>query len=291
MLDLDGGDEEEVEEGAPAWMATFSDMATLLLTFFVLLLSFANMDIVQFRTMMGSVREAFGVQHESPGDFQARADTPISVAPGGSPSNPSVLPNAPTMARLREELNERGLETVVEVEATERGVALRIRDAVLFGSGSADLLPEARPLLAQIAELSTEFTRELSIEGHTDDRPISTVRFPSNWELSAARATAVLRFLSETGEAPESMSIAGYADTRPVADNDSVEGRARNRRVEFVFVQPTEPASPRAQAAAERPEGADEAGAAEGGAREGDEAEGTARAGRAPEGETEDASG
>jgi chemotaxis protein MotB len=240
---LDGDmddDEEEVEEGAPAWMATFSDMATLLLTFFVLLLSFANMDVVQFRTMMGSVREAFGVQFESPGDFETRADSPVAIVEGGSPDRPSVLAQEATLRRIRQRLREEGLDGVIEVEATERGTALRIRDAVLFESGSDQLREEALPLLTRLAALSAEFTGELSIEGHTDDRPIHTARFPSNWELSAARATAVLRHLAEAEVAPPAMSIAGYADTRPVADNATAEGRSRNRRVEFIFVGPRE---------------------------------------------------
>ncbi|MEC7526290.1 MAG: flagellar motor protein MotB [Myxococcota bacterium] len=252
---MDDGDEEEVEEGAPAWMATFADMMSLLLTFFVLLLSFANMDIVEFRTMMGSVREAFGVQFESPGDFQTRSDSPVSVAPGGSPADPTVLPQAPTMTtmarRVRERLREAGLQGVVDVEVTDRGVALRVRDAVLFDTGSDHLKDDSLPILTRIAELSTEFTQELAIEGHTDDRPIHTSRFPSNWELSAARATAVLRYLQTTGMHPESMSIAGYAETRPIADNQTHDGRSQNRRVEFVFTRPPEPEeTPRRAAAA-----------------------------------------
>lgn len=218
-------------------MATFSDMATLLLTFFVLLLSFANMDIVEFRTMMGSVREAFGVQREMQGDFQARANTPVEITPGGSPANPAVLANSPTLSRLRSELERRGLSHLIEVEGTPRGVALRIRDTVLFESGSDRLRDDAAPLLVHIAEIVGDFDNELAIEGHTDDRPIRTPRFPSNWELSAARATAVLRRMSAAGIEPERMSIAGYAETRPLAPNETDDGRAGNRRVEFIFVR------------------------------------------------------
>jgi len=232
-------DEEEVDEGAPAWMATFSDMATLLLTFFVLLLSFANMDIVEFRTMMGSVRDAFGVQFEHQGDFQARSNSPVSIAPGGSPAAPSVLENAPTIMQVRRALEERRIDGEVEAEEVPRGVALRIRDGVLFESGSDVLVPGARPLLEEIGEVAQRFANEIAIEGHTDDRPIHTTRFPSNWELSAARSTAVLRQLSASGALGDvQMSIAGYAESRPVADNDTAEGRARNRRVEIILVTP-----------------------------------------------------
>ena len=245
---------EEADEGAPAWMATFADMMSLLLTFFVLLLSFANMDVVQFRTMMGSVREAFGVQFEEPGDFQARAATPVSVAEGGSPNNPSVMENSAALMRLQRRLREEGLSGVVEAEESERGISLRIREAVLFPSGSAQLLPEGLPVLSRIGQISGEFTQALAIEGHTDNRPISTTRFPSNWELSAARATAVLQHLARSEAAPESMSIAGYADTRPVASNDSAEGRARNRRVEFIFAREVPAADDADEEASAEPE-------------------------------------
>lgn len=237
-MDLGGDDEEEGgEEGAPAWMATFSDMATLLLTFFILLLSFANMDVVQFREMMGSIREAFGVQHENPGSFQARATTIVHIAEGGSPMNPSVLQHSPIVQQLLRRLREQGLDSVVDVQMNRRGVSLRIRDGVLFQSGSDQLLPGGVPLLDGLADIAADMEQDLAIEGHTDDRPISNSRFPSNWELSAGRATAVLRHLTENnGIDRERMSIAGYADTRPVADNGTPEGRARNRRVEFIFL-------------------------------------------------------
>jgi chemotaxis protein MotB len=235
-MDFGGDDEEEVEEGAPAWMATFSDMATLLLTFFVLLLSFANMDVVQFHEMLGSVREAFGVQFEVEGRFQARSGSLVSIAEGGNP-NQSVVEEEEQVRQIQEALEEAGLGGQVDVEATRRGISLRIRDGVLFGSGSADLSAGGPAVLDVIGVLAQELEHQLAIEGHTDDRPIATRSFPSNWELSAARATAVLRYLAAHDIARERMSIAGYADTRPIGDNRTDEGRAQNRRVEFIFLQ------------------------------------------------------
>lgn len=236
MLELEDDDEEEVEEGAPAWMATFSDMATLLLTFFVLLLSFANMDAQQFREMLGSVRDAFGVQRESAGDFQARASSPISLTEGGSPARPSVLAEETGLARVRHRIRELGLEREVEAQLEVRGVVLRLRDGLLFESGSDAMLSEGRAVLERMSVLVRESPHDVAVEGHTDDRRIHTSRFPSNWELSAARATAVLRQLVSTGMPAARMQIAGYADTRPVADNATDEGRAANRRVEIVFL-------------------------------------------------------
>jgi len=138
--------------------------------------------------------------------------------------------------QVEERLRERGLESVVEVEVTERGVALRIRDAVLFESGSDLLRDSARPLLSQIAELSTEFTHDLAIEGHTDDRPIHTVRFPSNWELSAGRAASVVRLFENAGIDPIRLAAIGLGEHRPVGNNETVEGRNRNRRVVIVIL-------------------------------------------------------
>ncbi|MGF1468318.1 MAG: flagellar motor protein MotB [Sandaracinaceae bacterium] len=237
-MDFGDDDEPEVEAGAPAWMATFSDMATLLLTFFVLLLSFANMDVIRFREMMGSVREAFGVPSESVGPYQARATSPVSIAEGGSPRRPAVINDAARVERIRMHLAERDVDGHMEVRGTPRGIAIRIRDGVLFASGSAELLPGGLPLLDELVDLAGDMPEDtLAIEGHTDDRPIHTTRFPSNWELSAARAVAVLAYLTDAGVDAERMSIAGYADVRPVGPNDSEEGRALNRRVEFIFQQ------------------------------------------------------
>ncbi|MFT5357876.1 MAG: hypothetical protein ACI9KE_005113 [Polyangiales bacterium] len=115
----------------------------------------------------------------------------------------------------------------------------RIREQVLFGSGSADLdRGTAGAVLASVVELGSRVASEIAIHGHSDDRPIGNMRYPSNWELSAARASSVVRFLVATGQTADlPVSIAGYADTRPIVPNDSDEHRAQNRRVEFRFVR------------------------------------------------------
>lgn len=235
-------DEEgcDCDPGAPAWMATFSDLATLLLTFFVLLLSFAQMDVQEFREVLGSVREAFGVQFVTRGRFEAMSTTPVEL--NREPTSPLAAmrhDEAAALHRMQQEIESRGLEESVEVLSTDRGIVIRIRDRVLFSTGSASLSQDALPVLARVAELANVFTEGITIEGHTDDRPIHTSRFPSNWELSAVRAASVLRFLlDETSIDPGRVSIAGYADRRPVSTDDDDEGRARNRRVEFIFERP-----------------------------------------------------
>jgi chemotaxis protein MotB len=236
--------EEEPEEGAPAWMATFSDLCTLLLTFFVLLLSFATMDAKSFRDLAGSVRDAFGVTRIDPGPFEASARRVVEVGTGMPPGTGRGIATAivrPTRAqqemadRLRAALQRKGLARQVSVNLTEHGVSLRISDRALFANGSADILDSARSMVRRLAEVAAEMQRPMRIEGHTDDRPIHTSRFRSNWELSAARAATVLEAFEADGRIQAPMSVAGYASTRPVGDNRTAEGRAQNRRVELAF--------------------------------------------------------
>jgi chemotaxis protein MotB len=126
------------------------------------------------------------------------------------------------------------LRNQVEMTATAGEVNLLIKDDLLFDEGSTTLKPDSAPLLDRLAHLLAQNGYAVSVEGHTDDLPIHTDRFPSNWELSAARAGAVTRYFIEHGIAPSRLSAAGYADTRPIAANDSAADRARNRRVSLV---------------------------------------------------------
>ncbi len=224
--------EQDEGSGAPAWMATYSDLATLLLTFFVLLLSFANMDAKQFREALGSVREAFGVSQTNPGRFEARSNTIVEM---GDHGGRSVLRENSAIRAVRNAVERRGLSNDVEVSDEERGIVLRVRDRVLFDVGSDEVRKEGVPVLEKVADLIAELEGGIAIEGHTDDQPITSKKFPSNWELSAFRATAVLRHLVSHGIPQNRLGIAGYADTMPVASNDTQAGRAKNRRVEFIF--------------------------------------------------------
>jgi chemotaxis protein MotB len=238
-MDFNFEEEPSSSEGAPAWMATFSDLATLLLTFFVLLLSFAELDVVEFRELLGSIREAFGVQFSSPGNINAMSTSPVEL--NDQPSGPIMPVNDDQAAMLRtinRLIRDQGLEDDVEVLISARGIVVRIKDRILFDSGSDRLHPESHPVLDKVAEMATVFTGPISVEGHTDDRPIRNSRFPSNWELSAGRATAVLRYLLSHKELdPNRMSIGGFAETKPIADNNLPEGQSKNRRVEFVFAR------------------------------------------------------
>lgn len=242
---FDRDHEEPAEEGSPAWMTSFCDMTVLMLCFFVLLLSFAKTDNSTFHSALSSVRQALGAAQTPPasvtvdrGPSSAPASTPARApaheAPRAKESSEEQT-EAITLARFRAYLAERGLAADVEVSASPRGIVLRTRDRVLFEPADATLKPDGLPVLDAVRGLCQELEGKLAVEGHSDDRPITNAIFPSNWELSGARAAQVLRYLVAAGVDPARVHVAGYADTHPVASNGSDAGRAQNRRVEFVF--------------------------------------------------------
>ena len=239
-MDIDEAQEAGGDEGAPAWMATFSDLATLLLTFFVLMLSFANMDIQNFKTAMGSVKEAMGVQFKISGEFESLATDILELSPVQSGPHIAIEEFAElAAARVKRYVEEKGLDKQVDVRATPRGVVIHANDNIFFGVGSADMRDHESPVMALVADVFGKFDGDLSVQGHTDSVPIHSGRYPSNRELSTARAISVMRHLTERRGVPrERIHVAGYADTRPVLEGDSLEARTKNRRVEFIFMFP-----------------------------------------------------
>jgi chemotaxis protein MotB len=214
--------------GAPAWMVTYADMVTLLLTFFVLLLSMANMDQQKFKDALGSLRGAFGI-------FGTSART--EVAP------PKVISFAPMeddyvqrlYQRVQIILSRLQIDRDIELVKDRGAVVLRIRESILFDPGSCSLKESAQPVLRKIARLVRPMPLALRIEGHTDDTP-SNNPVMTNWDYSVQRAVATLKFLARENLIPlERMAAVGYGDQRPVAPNDSAKNRAMNRRVEFVL--------------------------------------------------------
>lgn len=232
-------DEPPPEEGAPAWMSTFADLSTLLLTFFVLLLSFANMDIVKFREMMGSMQDAFGYQKENFGNWNPdqMSDSPTEAV-NSETGTGGIQADVETLIEVQTAIEKQQAEDKVEAEVTPRGVVIRVKDNVMFSGGSDRLQKGGHDLLNNVVLLLGKFPCEIMVEGHTDDRAIQTKRFPSNWELSSSRAIAVMRYLAEIGGFEASrLGAAGFADTRPLVPNDSEVNRERNRRVEFVCIR------------------------------------------------------
>jgi chemotaxis protein MotB len=255
-------DDEMAEEcdcpppGAPAWMATFGDMMSLLVTFFVLLLSFANMDIVKFKRAMGSMTQAFGVERMHAGEFDAKSTSPVELSKHTTSANldltemqtrpDSAEMNQRMLNQVKNAISAQNLDKVVEAKVGARGVVVTVKGAMLFDGGSDELYPEAYIFLDEIANLIREFPYHVSIEGHSDSGSIESERFPSNWHLSAARAIAALRYMVDgAGIERTRLSAAGYADTRPMVPNDSPENRAANRRVEFIYLRDLRLVTPR----------------------------------------------
>lgn len=234
MMDDDDGD----GDGA-AWMATFSDLATLLLTFFVLLLSFANLDVIEFRMMLGSVRDAMGVDSNHPGTYEALSTSPVEFSKNPSSSRLQLMEEMQMLHKVKKAIEDSGMSAAMEAELSERGVVVRVKEAVLFPSASAKMRTgDAHTVLAAIRKITDDLEAKLLVEGHTDNRPIRSTKYPSNWELSAARAIAAMRHLVDEEKLDaRRIGVAGYGDQRPVSSNDSAEGRARNRRVEFIFLR------------------------------------------------------
>ncbi len=230
-------DSDEAAEGAPEWMVTFADLMSLLLTFFILLLSFSTTEVMKFREAMGSIREALGLHSPDDPSKIPTGKTPLTdeIAEIGSPN----LPLAKVEKQLQAVLETFGLQDQGETQRTPFGVILRLKGDLMFQSGKAELSPETFDLLEGLARYIGGIGGRIDVIGHTDNVPISTPVYPSNWELSAARAGQVVRFLVEHGVAPERLRAIGQADTVPIADNSTPEGRARNRRVEFLFVPVT----------------------------------------------------
>ncbi len=232
---------EESAGGAPAWMVTYGDMMTLLLTFFVLLLSFSTTETAKFKAAMVSLQGILGVGDKVDNSILQQPNSP-SVTQGGQPTDledekqEDMSETFEKMEALIEVIDSLQLNDQVKLIPDKEGVIIRINSETIFKSGSAVLDTEFYPLLDQIAYLTRLFNDDIVVEGHTDDLPISTKNFPSNWELSGARAGSIIRYLIETsGESPERFQLKGFAETEPIETNGTPEGRAINRRVEILI--------------------------------------------------------
>lgn len=216
--------------GAPLWMTTYGDMVTLLLCFFVMLLSFSTIQESKFHDAIHSLKGAFGVM-----------TSPMTVIQ----QETVVMPRADTnewqqmlyeLQRVRVAMVEEGLQEEVNLTLEKEGVSIQISSPTLFEPARAELRGPSLKVLDRLAEALVKLDTEIQVEGHTDNVPISSEQFPSNWELSSARATAVLKYLVERGLPPSRVAAVGYGEFRPVEGNDTEAGRRKNRRVE-IFVR------------------------------------------------------
>ncbi|OIQ60767.1 OmpA/MotB family protein [Neomoorella thermoacetica] len=220
------------------WLLTYSDLITLLMIFFVVMYAISDTNAQKMAALANSLAQTLT---GAPATGILTSGGLTSIVPGIAPATGQGDEGA-ELARARAELQQyiqqEGLESQVTLNTEERGLVVSVADAVLFPKGSADLTPEARDLLRQVGRALARLPNYLRVEGHTDNLPINTPAFPSNWELSTARATNVVKVLiSEAGIKPERLSATGYGEYRPVAPNNSEADMARNRRVDIVVLK------------------------------------------------------
>ncbi|MAR92572.1 MAG: type VI secretion system protein TssL [Pseudomonadales bacterium] len=291
MADEEECDCPECPKGLPAYLATFADLMSLLMCFFVLLLAFSEMDVQKYKQVAGSMKDAFGVQDKikmkempkgtsiiaqefSPGRpdptplnevRQSTTETmqntlDVLCAPGRSEQREDAKDQSTSSSDHSAEILERLVSMTqadavevaarlkqdiqsgaVEVETRNRRIVIRVKEKGSFPSGSATLRPDFLPIMEKIRGAIKNIEGIYSVEGHTDDLPIATTRFRSNWELSSSRAVSVAQELMKDGAMdPAKFTVKGYADTQPMVPNENEENRARNRRVEIVIEQGTE---------------------------------------------------
>lgn len=213
------------EGDGEAWLVSYLDVLTLLITLFVLLLSLAGNGLA----VTGSEHGGESTRQISP----VAQSAAIAVAGGLGPLATGIQPRHDGLQPRFQGLEIEG----VSVDQSAQGITLRIDDNLLFASGQAELIAGADRVLQRLVELIQEFDGDVSVEGHTDSIPIATARFPSNWELATARAISVLRYLAGAGVEEARLRAIGYAETRPLESNATAEGRAANRRVELLLHQ------------------------------------------------------
>lgn len=236
------------------WLVSYADFITLLFAVFVVLYAMGQTDKKKTEEVIASLQASFGLA--SVGATAPKVNVipsqVINVIPSLKPDI-SIAPGRTSraMGRTRAEekdfrqikasieayLIKQGAQNKVTLSITRRGLIVSLKEAGFFDSGQAQIRPDAYELINTISEVMTQYNNPLRLEGHTDNVPISTSQFPSNWELSTARATNGLKYLIKHFDVdPNKISATGYAEFRPVAENTTPEGRARNRRVDLVML-------------------------------------------------------
>lgn len=241
--------------GGANWMDTYGDMVTLLLTFFVLLYSFSTVDAAKWERLVAALGGKSGVLMSDSGLVENQAD--MLNYPDEELNQQPESVDAETLEELQQQLqnkleqveelynqiksyvSESEFEEDIMVTRTNSEIRIKFTNNVLFDLGKANIKPEAINILSELTDAINTYNQAVEIiriEGHTDNLPIHTREFPSNWELSTQRAVSVLRYMLDVKQVrPEILSAVGYGEYRPFADNSTEEGRRMNRRVDFVI--------------------------------------------------------
>jgi len=244
-----------------AWAIPYADLMTLLLAFFVVMYAISTRNEGQYKIMAEALKSAFGGPPRSPNLIQFKSppstsQPPAPIKPGmpdafataASHLRSSQMPlQATVLEHSQQQLNtladeiDRALsdlirDNLIVVRRSELWLEVEINSDILFATGSAVLEADAREILSKVSKVLTDAPNQIRIEGYTDNRPIHTAYFPSNWELSAARAASVVHLFSENQIVPERLSMVGFGEYRPLADNTTPEGQGHNRRVILVIL-------------------------------------------------------
>lgn len=222
------------------WLATFSDCVTLLLTFFVLLYSMSSVDQEKLEQLSSAFKSVMAGQS---GDTMMKYDMYNGEVPliGGESQVDSMVDQTDKVKeemyeKVKKYAEEAGIDSVMDISKTERGIEIQMRDYILFESGTADLKNESKVVLDRVSVLLKTLDNYILVEGHTDNVPINNSVYPSNWELSTSRAVNVVEyFIENNGLSPVTLSAAGYGEYHPLVPNDSAENMAKNRRVNILI--------------------------------------------------------
>ncbi|ABB14838.1 OmpA/MotB family protein [Carboxydothermus hydrogenoformans] len=253
---------EEKKPNHERWLITYADMITLLMVFFIVMYALSNVDANKFRALAESLSKALGgggiVLTNAGPDVVTGSNATVqgNLGKASQEQLPAVdekdLKETANLALIKAKVDSyikaKGLNASVTATLEERGVVISFKDAILFKLGSAELTPQAKAIVRQIGEILLPLPNYIRIEGHTDNLPINTSRFPSNWELSTARATSVVHELIDGLHFPPyRLSAVGYGEYRPKVPNTSEQNRQKNRRVDIVILrskyEPVEPKS------------------------------------------------
>jgi chemotaxis protein MotB len=233
--------EEEPDEGIPPWVMTFADLVTLLMVFFILLFAMGSIEDEKWRLIKESLKTALG------DDVIPEAGTRLGLeVVEQALAEKAVIAVDEVGAMVAKEIEDLASEVEefvyknklagqVQVSSDERGAIITVSDVVLFPAGQAATSPAGKEVLKKVFDLLKQFDYNVKVEGHTDNIPIKTEQYPSNWELSAARAANVARQLVTAGFPPQKLSVEGFAEFRPKVPNDSTKNRGVNRRIEIVY--------------------------------------------------------
>lgn len=227
------------EENHDRWLVSYADFVTLLFAFFVVLFASSTVDQAKMESFAANFQSYVRHTDKNAGEGNGAADQPVPTIPP-----PPDVPVALTMAELKPAIEQLEQDLMPEIQQGKidlslqpRGLVMSLREAGFFGSGEAELRSEALVILTKVAQALTRIPGQIRLEGHTDNTPINTSKYPSNWQLSTARAITLLRLLRDKYHVPaDRLAVAGYGEYSPLSPNDTPANRAKNRRVDVVIL-------------------------------------------------------